>query len=83
MADEPICDALPPETITDAVGRVWTPGDCWCTLPPDHEGQHHCQPCTDRHGAPGWDDDEESCEDCGWIGSAEAFHTCGDDEEQP
>lgn len=35
---------------------------------------------------PGWDkheeDDEESCEDCGWIGSAEAFHACNDDEEQ-
>lgn len=28
-------------------------------------------------------DDEESCEDCGWIGSAAAFHTCNDDEEQP
>lgn len=24
-------------------------------------------------------DDEVSCEDCGWIGSAEAFHTCDDD----
>lgn len=27
-------------------------------------------------------DDEEACEDCGWVGSAEAFHTCGDDEEE-
>ncbi|MFF0736839.1 hypothetical protein ACFYVK_35160 [Streptomyces chartreusis] len=34
-------------------------GDCWCTLPPGHDGQHQCQPCTDRHGAPGWTDTEE------------------------
>jgi hypothetical protein len=26
-------------------------------------------------------DDEESCEDCGWVGSDEAFHTCGDEDE--
>lgn len=31
-------------------------GDCWCTLPPGHDGEHQCQPCTDRHGAPGWSD---------------------------
>ncbi|HEX8808174.1 MAG TPA: hypothetical protein VF760_04175 [Xanthobacteraceae bacterium] len=51
MTEDPICGAPPP----DNQGF----GDCWCTLPPDHDGQHHCQPCTDRHGAPGWDDDEE------------------------
>lgn len=43
------CDAQPPETGT------W--GDCWCTLPPGHTGEHRCQPCTDRHGAPGWTDE--------------------------
>jgi hypothetical protein len=32
-------------------------GDCWCTLPPGHDGEHQCQPCTDRHGAPGWTDE--------------------------
>jgi hypothetical protein len=32
-------------------------GDCWCTLQPGHAGEHRCQPCTDRHGAPGWTDE--------------------------
>lgn len=53
MAEEPICDAFPPDTITDEKGRVWTPGDCWCTLPPGHDGDCHCGPCAKR-GAPGW-----------------------------
>jgi hypothetical protein len=42
----------------DCCGAEPTPadwvGDCWCTLPPGHPGEHRCQPCTDRHGAPGW-----------------------------
>lgn len=34
-------------------GRVW--GDCWCTLPADHEDDECvCTPCRDRFGAPGW-----------------------------
>jgi hypothetical protein len=45
--EPPICGAEPPAD--------WV-GDCWCTLQPDHTGQHHCEPCTERHGAPGWDD---------------------------
>lgn len=43
------CGAVPPAD--------WI-GDCWCTLPPGHGGEHRCQPCTDRHGAPGWTDGE-------------------------
>lgn len=43
----PICGAEPPVD--------WV-GDCWCTLQPDHTGPHHCEPCTERHGAPGWED---------------------------
>ncbi|MFI1371313.1 hypothetical protein ACH4UY_04785 [Streptomyces longwoodensis] len=50
-ADEECCDAEPPATGT------W--GDCWCTLPPGHTGEHRCQPCTDRHGAPGWTDETQ------------------------
>lgn len=76
--DEPFCGVDPPQRADDPNAQ-W--GDCWCTLPPDHDGQHHCQPCTERHDAPGWDDDEEACEDCGHVGSAAAFHTCNDDEE--
>ena len=47
-----ICGAEPPNDGT------W--GDCWCTLPPGHDGEHRCQPCTDRHGAPGWSSSEPS-----------------------
>ena len=48
---EAICGIEPP--------RDGTWGDCWCTLPPGHDGEHQCQPCTDRHGAPGWATDKE------------------------
>ncbi len=47
MSDDPICGAEPPDD------GQW--GDCWCTLPPGHECEHRCEPCTDRHGAPDWD----------------------------
>lgn len=47
-ADGDCCGAEPPPA-------DWV-GDCWCTLPPGHEGEHRCQPCADRHGAPGWAD---------------------------
>lgn len=42
------CGAEPPS------GGSW--GDCWCTLPTGHTGEHRCQPCTDRHGALEWKD---------------------------
>lgn len=42
------CGAEPPDG--------W-PGDCWCTLPPDHDGGHRCEPCSNRHDAPGWTDE--------------------------
>jgi hypothetical protein len=45
-AEPEFCGAEPLDT-------GWV-GDCWCTLPPGHSGDHQCQPCTDRHGAPGW-----------------------------
>lgn len=44
--DEPICGSEPPRD------GQW--GDCWCTLPPDHDGECVCAPCRERHGAPGW-----------------------------
>jgi hypothetical protein len=40
------CLAEPPEN------NQW--GDCWCTLPAGHAGQHQCEPCTERFDAPGW-----------------------------
>ncbi|WP_442803625.1 hypothetical protein OG411_29840 [Streptomyces pseudogriseolus] len=48
-SDTDCCGAEPP------ADGSW--GDCWCTLAPDHDGEHRCQPCTDRHGAPGWTDE--------------------------
>lgn len=51
--DEPFCGAEPPTRADDPNGQ-W--GDCWCTLPPGHAGEHRCEPCTERHGAPGWAD---------------------------
>lgn len=52
------CYATPP----GGVGAQWTGpdntsgswGDCDCTKPSDHEGDHACEPCTKRHGAPSW-----------------------------
>lgn len=40
------CGSTPPDLDT------W--GDCWCTLLPEHDGPCVCEPCRDRHGAPGW-----------------------------
>ncbi|MFJ2004786.1 hypothetical protein [Streptomyces chartreusis] len=48
------CGAPPPELFVDDAGREWHAGDCWCTLLPGHDGEHQCQPCTERVGAPGW-----------------------------
>lgn len=44
----------PPRIMTDERGREWQLGDCWCTLAPTHDGKCHCEPCTQRLGAPGW-----------------------------
>lgn len=54
--DSASCDAEPPPTLVNADGQEWQTGDCWCTRPPGHDGEHRCQPCSDRHGAPGWTD---------------------------
>lgn len=48
VESEEMCSAEPPDG--------W-PGDCWCTLPDGHEGPHRCEPCSNRHDAPGWSDD--------------------------
>lgn len=53
LVEEECCGAEPP-TRADDPNSQW--GDCWCTLPPGHDGEHSCQPCTERHGAPGWTD---------------------------
>ncbi|MCM1974609.1 hypothetical protein [Streptomyces sp. G1] len=45
------CGAEPPDG--------W-PGDCWCTLAAGHDGTHRCEPCSTRHDAPGWSD-ENGC----------------------
>lgn len=55
--DEPICGANVPED------GVW--GDCWCTMPPGHDGDCFCGPCTERHGAPGWPHEEGCCDGAG------------------
>lgn len=52
------CGAEPP----GGIGAEWTAkdgtqgswGDCDCTRPSGHEGDHECEPCTKRHGAPSW-----------------------------
>ncbi len=48
------CCGTEPPLPADHPDTRW--GDCWCTLPPRHDGQHQCQPCTERHDAPAWDD---------------------------
>jgi hypothetical protein len=48
------CGSQPPEFMTDSEGGQWRSGDCWCTLPADHEGLCRCELCAQRHGAPGW-----------------------------
>lgn len=54
--EEECCGAEPLREITTPDGKTWLFGDCWCTLKPHRTGEHRCQPCTDRHGAPGWTD---------------------------
>jgi len=49
--DDDMCGAEPPQRADDP-DSPW--GDCWCTKPGDHEGDHACEPCTKRHGAPSW-----------------------------
>lgn len=44
--DDPICGSEPPPNLGF--------GDCWCTLPPDHDGDCLCGPCMERYEAPGW-----------------------------
>jgi hypothetical protein len=60
MSGLPVCGAEPPRTVVDTAGAEWLLGDCWCTLSPGHDGERLCQPCTDRHGAPGWETTEAS-----------------------
>jgi hypothetical protein len=56
-----VCGTEPPEEVADALGRIWTFGDCYCTLPPDHgEGVCFCEICTVRYGAPGWPTPKET-----------------------
>jgi hypothetical protein len=52
-----VCGAEPPREIIGPDGRSWTFGDCWCTRKPHRTGEHRCQPCADRHGAPAWTDE--------------------------
>ena len=54
VSDSEQCGSEPPRGITDERGREWWFGDCWCTLTPLHDGLCHCEPCTERYGAPGW-----------------------------
>lgn len=49
--DDDYCGVEPP-TRADDPRTNW--GDCWCTLPANHEGECLCEPCHVRHGAPGW-----------------------------
>jgi hypothetical protein len=51
--EEECCGAEPPSRADDPNSQ-W--GDCWCTLRPGHDSEHRCEPCTERHGAPGWTD---------------------------
>ena len=51
--EEECCGAEPPSRADDPNSQ-W--GDCWCTRPPGHDGEHRCEPCSERHGAPGWSD---------------------------
>lgn len=57
-SDTPVCMATPPgkpgEEVTLPDGRTYVWGDCDCTRPRGHEGDHACEPCTQRYGAPSW-----------------------------
>lgn len=43
-------------------GYYFTHGDCWCTLPPRHDGECRCQPCAERYGARDWPHFEGCCQ---------------------
>lgn len=51
--DDDYCGSDPPQRADDPDSQ-W--GDCWCTLPTGHDGPCRCETCTERHGAPGWDE---------------------------
>jgi len=50
----PVCGSSPPVKLVGPGGEEWIPGDCWCTVAPDHDGFCYCGPCSVRYGAPGW-----------------------------
>lgn len=56
--DHDMCNAEPPQRADDDASS-W--GDCWCTKPEGHEGDHACEPCTARHGAPTWPQEPGDC----------------------
>jgi hypothetical protein len=57
-SDDDWCGAEPPGgagaqwTAKDGSTGTW--GDCYCTKPSGHEGDHDCEPCSQRHGALPW-----------------------------
>jgi hypothetical protein len=61
------CYAAPP----GGAGAQWTGpnntsgnwGDCDCTKPLGHEGDHACEPCIERSGAPSWPQEPEEDSD--------------------
>jgi hypothetical protein len=56
-----VCGSEPPYELVDAQGRIWEPGDCYCTLPPGHDGGTcYCEICTARHECPGWPTPKET-----------------------
>lgn len=52
------CGAMPPggagAEFTTPDGSTWGWGDCVCTKTRGHNGDHQCDSCTKRHGAPSW-----------------------------
>lgn len=54
---EVYCGEEPPEILSNAEGKEWHAGDCFCTLPPHGpEVDHTCKPCAERIGMPSWRD---------------------------
>jgi hypothetical protein len=54
---EVYCGEEPPEILSNAEGKEWHAGDCFCTLPPHGpEVGHTCKPCAERIGMPSWRD---------------------------
>ncbi len=58
LVGETWCGAEPPGglgadwTAPDGTQGTW--GDCDCTKAVDHDGDHACEPCVRRFGAPSW-----------------------------